>query len=561
MLSTDRLICLNCLIGVVLLGPIRGSANDSAACVLVENGTPKATIVLADKPSPCAAEAAEALRSVLERMSGARLTIQKESKVQGSETVILVGMSEAVRKAGIEIPQDEDAGDHYVIRADPRQIILAGNDGGQLRGSAYAVYDCLERLGCGWYGPDPAWHVIPKRDTLSVPALRVDEKPAFAFRNNWLASSQGPPLTDAWRLGGKYINQSHAFDSLIPREKYIQEHPEYFGPKQPCLTNPDVIEIVTNQFRARLDQEKGIVSFSVSANDALGFCDCPRCRAVGNAGALNLHFANAIARNLAQTHPNRYLLTFYAFWGTHDAPFPPLKAEPGVCVVIVNEGNHLHPLDEPERPDISQIIDRNNTRELIALDGWKHTGAILGIYEWWIPACNHEDWKKGPWYSVDTTLRNLRFWKRQGAKYLMYQSGDEKGNGFPLRWPLYYASARGMWNPDVDARQIMSQACEKLYGPAGESMQRYYHVFEQAMDACPIPAKSWRLPSPEKIYSPQTESTAARVLDEAEKLATDPDAKVRIAQERALFDQFRKLLADLRNSPRESTPSNANPGM
>lgn len=528
---------------------------------LVDNGKSNAAIVISDNPAPSAREAAEAFRKVIEQMSGAAIPIMPESRIVPGQPMILVGMSDVGRRAGIDIVQDEDAGERYVVQVSAERIVLVGNDDGPLRGSAFAVYDLLQRLGCGWYGPDPVWHVIPKRDTIAVPVMRIDERPAFAYRHVAAVGSVGRPLTDAWRQGGKHIAHPHALDSLLPREKLIKDHPDYFGAKQLCLTHPEVIDIVAKQFRERIAKAKGIATFSLSANDSLGFCDCLRCRAVGNASACNLYFANAIARELARTHPGRYLLTFYAFWGTHDAPFPMLQAEPGVCVMIVNEGNHLHPVDERERPDITQIIDRSNTREMVAIDGWKRTGAVLGVYEWWIPACNHPDWLKSPWYGVETALRNLRLWHREGVKYLVYQSDGEEGTGFPLRWPLYYAGARGSWDPNVDARQIMCEACAKLYGPAADAMQRYYAVFEKAMDDCQIPVKSWRLPSPEKVYSAQTESAAGAALDEAGRLATDADAKARLAQERAQFDRLKALLADLRKAPRDAEPSKANPGM
>ena len=529
--------------------------------VLAEKGQSKAVIVIGDAAAPAAKDAAQALSKVVGQMSGATIPVVSESKAPAGQPTILVGMSEAARRAGIDIVQDGDAGERYVIRVSPDRIALVGNDGGQLRCSAYAVYDLLQRLGCGWYGPESLWQVIPKQDTIIAPAMQADEKPAFAYRYVAAVLRAGRPLADAWRQGGKYIQHPHALDRLLPRAKYLKDHPDYFGVKQLCLTHPEVIDIVTKQFRQKLDEQPGVGTFSLSANDALGYCDCPRCRAVGNASACNLYFANAIARKLAETHPGRYLLTFYAFWGTHDAPFPMLKAEPGVCVMIVNEGNHLHPLTDRERPDITQVIDRSNTRELIAFDGWKKTGALLGVYEWWIPVCNHPDWLKSPWYGVDTALRNLRFWQEQGVKYLVYQSDGEEGSGFPLRWPLYYAGARGSWDPKVDAKQIMQEACVKLYGPAAEAMQRYYAAFEKAMDPCQIPMKSWRLPSPEKIYTPPVESAAAGALDEAEKLATDDAAKARIAEERGQFNRLKALLGELRAAPRDAQPSKANPGM
>ena len=344
-----RSTALVLMCSVILVSVTAAPAAD-AGFTLVDSGQPRATIVIADNPAPCSQEAATVLQATLSQMSGATLPIIKAGAFTGDSPAVLVGMSELSKKAGVDITQDEDAGEHYVISVSADRILLVGNDAGQLRGSAFAAYDLLQRIGCGWYGPDPDWQVIPKRDTAIVPAMNVDEKPAFAFRQICAVGAVGKPLTDAWRLGGKYVAQSHAFDYIIPREKFAEQHPDWFGPKQPCLTHPDVIELVTKQFRQRLDSEKGIVTFSLSANDALGFCDCPRCRAVGNASALNLYFANAIARNLNKTHPGRFLLTFYGFWATHDAPFPMLKAEPGVCMMLVNEGNHTHPVDEPERP-------------------------------------------------------------------------------------------------------------------------------------------------------------------------------------------------------------------
>ena len=283
--------------------------------------------------------------------------------------------------------------------------------------------------------------------------------------------------------------------------------------------------------------------------------------ASSRASALNLYFANAIARELAKSHPGRYLLTFYAFWGTHDGPFPPMKAEPGVCVTQLNEGNHTQPWDRPERPDISQIIDRNNRRERIAFDDWKKTGAIMSVREWWIPACDHPQWQRAPWYSGETALRNLRYWFSHGVRHVSYQTGMEKGTGFPLRWPLYYTGARGLWDPEVTSRKIMQEACAKLYGPASAAMCNYYATIEQAMADSDLLAKSWRLPSPELIYTPEIEKKATGYLDSARAIPVDGAAGERIRQERALWDDACALLAKLRAKPEGAQPSKANPGM
>ncbi len=529
--------------------------------VLVRDGQARATIVLGDQPSDAAREAALVLQQNVKAMTGAQLPIEPASRASADAPLILVGKSSLTEKAGVRVAQDFMAGDHYVVRIRDEGVCLVGNDAAHLRGSNYAVYDLLQRLGCGWYGVEPLWRVVPKTPTLVAAPVEVDERPAFLDREISSLWNAGPELLDAWRLGGWKIAQSHAFDRLVPREKHKQEHPDWFGARQPCLSHPEVIELVTRQFRDQLDKQAGLVTFSLSANDGLGFCDCARCRAIGNASALNLHFANAIARNLAQTHPNRYLLTFYAFWGTHDAPFPSSKAEPGVCVMQVNEGNHLHAWDMPEQPDITQVIDRSNTRELIAFDGWKRTGATMAIYEWWIPTCNHDVYKVIPWCSGEVAMRNLRWWKRQGARFVLYQSGDIDWTGLPLHWPLFYVGARGMWNPDLTASQIMTEACTKLYGPAGEPMRKFYETLEQAMADCTIPVKSWRLPSPERVYTLKTEAQASALLEEAAALRVDAEMRARIDHERAMWEQAKAALAKLRLHPDDAKPSKQNPGM
>lgn len=533
----------------------------AASFTLVEDGRAVAVIVTADQPASVASEAASALQAVVRQMSGTEIPIRKEGEISGQAPLILVGDSAMARKAGVEIRQDFEEGDHYVVRVRENMILLVGNDCGSLRGSAYAVYDLLQRLGCGWFGSEAMWQVIPERTTLRIEPMQAEERPAFLDRQMSSLWGVDRSLHDAWRLGGWHVAHSHALHSLVPRAKYEKEHPDWFGSKQPCLTHPEVISLVAAEFRKELDRRTGRVSFSLSADDALGFCDCERCRAVGNASAVNLYFANAVARELAKTHPNRYLLTFYAFWGTHDAPFPSREAEPGVCVMQVNEGNHTQPWDKPERPDISQIIDRNNTRELIAFDGWSRTGAIMAIYEWWIPSCNHEVWKEVPWYSGETAMRNLRWWKGAGVRFVTYQTGDTDWTGLPLHWPLFYVGARGMWNPELTAEQIMREACTKLYGPASEPMRKFYETIERAMADCRIPVKSWRLPSPEKAYLPEHEATAARFLEQAAGMNVSHAIRERINHETRMWARARAVIGGLRSNPQEAKPSTQNPGM
>lgn len=548
MQSRNLTKCFPWFIALLLCVP---SAFAQAPIELISYSNIYADIVVADNPAGCAVEAAGILQNTLYRITGQRLNIRTESEYQDDpdryRVAILVGNSRmAKEEMGVEVQQDRDAGDYYVIKADGdrRRIVLAGNDDGSRRGTVYAVYDLLERrFGCGWYTPDSLWQVIPKYPQASVVPMEVHERAAFVWRHIWEVTD--PVLKDAWRLGGRQANPPHALGWLVPRQEYQKEHPEYFGPIQPCLTNPEVIKIAADACRQKIDKyPKGIVDVSLSPIDDGGFCDCQRCQAAGNISARMLFFANEVAKNLDHTHRGKYLLVFLAYWHTHAPPDPMLKAEASVCVMQVNEGDHLHPWDQPEWPGIESRIGRNNTREVKAFKGWQQAGSLFGIYEWWIPGQSSEVWRKAPWYSGETALRNLRYWRKGGIKYVTYES--KSLTPFGIAWPLYHVGAKGLWNPDLTSAQIMGAAYSKLYGPAGEEMSGFYQVLEKAAYNNTMRGKNWGLPTPVGFYTRQVVAEASRHMDKAATLTEDQTILTRIAQERQMWDQAVALMETMR---------------
>ncbi|MAE62923.1 MAG: hypothetical protein CMJ18_01515 [Phycisphaeraceae bacterium] len=522
--------------------------------VLVEDGRPRAVIVTADEPTPVARESAAAMQQIVSQMTGAIVPIQPESQYEGERVAVLVGGSKLADRVGTHVQQDRDGeGDRYLIRTGGNYVALVGNDHLELRGTAYAVYDLLQRTGCGWFGPDPVWHVIPKRKTLAVPPLDIDVRPAFEYRHLWLAQ-QHKALRDAWRLGGKagHTGGPETLFQIVPPEQYRKDHPDYFGKGQPCLTHPDVIDIVTADLRARIARQRPHMALlSVGQMDNENFCECDRCQAVGNVSARMVHFANRVARELDGTNRGQFTVQFLAHWTVHDPPNPAIKLHPAVSVVMVNEGDHVHPWDEPEPIEVAETTDRNNTREITAFAGWRQTGALEGIWEWWIPACEDKNWATVPWYSGQTHLRNLRYWKRGGIRYVFYETNYERGTGFPLRWPLYYVAARGLWDTTLTSDQIMTEACNKLYGPAANSMLRFYQVIEKAMIDSELTGRNWDLPSPEAIYTPDIESRAAEHLVQAAEATSDPAILARIADEQEMWNRARDTLTRLRDASKQ----------
>lgn len=535
---------------------------EAGQLVVAESGRPYAAIVLADHVYPSSLRAALLFQALAHKMNGVWLPIVPESHFDGGTTPILIGDSALARKYGVKVEQTPLGDDRYAIRGGGRErdfIALVGNDmqygdpkdgfGQFYRGSIYAVYDFYERLGCGWFGPDDLWQVFPKVNRLSTSALAVQEVPAYKWRRIWMTGlPPESPLREAWRQGGTLIAAYHNYYKLVPPEKYKAEHPEWYGEYQPDITHPEVIRIATETLSKELEAHPDIphMSFPVSANDNGGFKDKPY-KAVGNIAAQQLYFANEIAKGLRARHPKRsFTLGILGYWYSHSGPTPMLKAEPEVAVMVVNEGNHAKPVEWPESEEIARTTGRNNTRELNALATWKQTGQLQAIYEWWIPALSNKAWAETPWYDGDTAVANLRFWYRNGIRYIDYESQGEVNSGFPIRWAQYYVGARAAWNPNLNAHDILLSACQKLFGPAAQTMAEFYGLQEKAMRDTNVHVGNWALPLPHMVYSVELEDHGDALLKTALGQTTDERQRERIQIEITQWKRMRELNATAR---------------
>ena len=472
---------------------------------LIKNGKSFSEIVVADDVTSRTMAAALTFQQIAKRMTGVWIPVKLESDYDGKSTPVYIGNSKAVRKLGIKVKQDIKDGDHYIIRRGKDYLALVGNDAPDfdrkyLRSSVYAVYHFFEILGCGWFGADPLWQVIPEVKTLAAPRINIEEHPAFVSRLSWMHRVRSPELRDAWRQGGIGQGKYHAYKRLVPRKKYGKIHPEWFGKGQPDITNPDVIKVVIASLRKKLDKEPSsiVIPFSFSSNDNGGYVVNERTKKIGNISAQQLYFANEVAKGLNKTHRGRFYLDCLAYWHSHNPPKPMLKAQPGVRIRIVNEGNHTKPLEMPESKKAARR-GRCNTREVKAIAGWEKTGGLVGVYEWHIPACGNKVWADVPWHPGEVSLKNLRYWHSKGIRLIKYETQKEKNGGLPLRWAVYYQCHRGMWNPKLTTKEIMAEACKKLFGPASEAMINYYAVFENAMLKTDELVGNWHLPSPKKF--------------------------------------------------------------
>ena len=493
--------------------------------LIAENGTAKAVIVIPEEPSDKVRAAAEDLQAYLEKITGARLAIENDAADLSGKNGILVGPTKQTAAMGIEQPAGYPNKERVILKRDKNYVALLGNDDMRYEGTADAVTMFLENLGCGWYGPQELWQVVPEYPTLAVGELDIEHTPQFRARFTQVYA-QNPEVGCRWYLGGDKTSTGHGIQSLIPVDDYLESHPEWFalvdGKRDPLshygwqydYSNLELVSEVAEKVIQKLDAEPRLTNYSIAANDGFeeGWCECEGCAVLGNPTDQILTFANRVAEIVSEKYPDKTI----SILSYHNSFFPPekVKAHPNVEVMFCREASMTTPLDLDKAVLGKNDLTHNtytqswlgNFQEYIRNASLQH----ISIWEWYCVSAWDASWEYLPWVQGNVATRNQALWKRNGVEYVFYDQGPWSGyheteESYPLRWPLWYVAAKGMWDGSLTGEQILYDSCRKLYGSAAEEMYDYYKAladtseFCEAESICEIPCKPSEMYTVERV--------------------------------------------------------------
>ena len=263
-------------------------------------------------PTQQEAFAAEKLRSVLSEAFGKEI----RTVTQAESNYIAIGSASQADVSAV-------APNGYRIQAIGGNVHIGGT---AQRGLQIGVYRFLEDF-CGRKVYTEKITVLPKAEKITVPAnTDIVYEPYFEYtETDWRSprdlefSMQNGLTAGTYRsipaeMGGavNYIGGfCHTIGGLCETEKYAESHPEYLAlhngkrtTEQPCLTNPDVLRIATDNvmkiLREKHDPSASLQIVSVTQNDNSEYCECESCKAFeaahgGVQSATVLNFANQIA--------------------------------------------------------------------------------------------------------------------------------------------------------------------------------------------------------------------------------------------------------------------------
>ena len=314
-----------------------------AQVTLVKKGIAQSRIIVADTPAD--RQAGELLNFFTEKITGARLPLTvADASFSHRKGDVLIGNAQHL-PASLETRTGELTEDGFLLSTEGDVLrIVSGGD----KGSIYGVVNLLEQYcGVDYWGENE--YACPTDETLTVPALTVLENPAFRYRQSQFYGMQNDSIYRMWNrleepvemfAGGYWV---HTFDRLLPSDVYGESHPEYYsyfkGKRHPgkasqwCLTNPDVLEIVSARVDSIFRANPGLNMISVSQNDGnYTNCTCASCKALDEEeGALSgslIHFMN----RLAERFPDKEFSTL-AYLYTMKAP-KNVKPLPNVSVML-----------------------------------------------------------------------------------------------------------------------------------------------------------------------------------------------------------------------------------
>ena len=513
--------------------------------VLADGGRTSYSIVIAKQAHDAEVHAAKELAYYLKQISGANFPIKRDD-TPVSQNEIVVGPTNRMSLEDVPAVVKNDNWEGFaLVRCGP-QLVIIGNIP---RATLYGVYDFLDvELGVRWLAPE-ATHV-PAQPALQVAMSSRSYAPPFERRTIWSGglgvitqnrmNGSAFGIANERLLGGvKWVGRpTHTFDSLVPVEKYFDEHPEYFSeidgvrvrekfgmPTQLCLTNPDVLRISLDRIRswfgpAIQSNPQNKVVANVSINDSTNFCKCANCEAVNEeeggvrSGTL-IRFVNAIAEQIATEYPTASIETMnYQMGGP-----PKTRPLPNVIMQITHLYDRRYPIDDPGH--------EANARALKTLRDWKQKIGEGKLYSWTRHGAYGGTSNLDPNPNLYHIAHGMRVMHDCGVRGIFAQTGHSRGTN--LQELRYYLLSRAMWRPQIDSRDTIEQFCRLYYGAGAEGVLRYIDMLHtEYRDTAPSDC-SWPSTEGNALLDAGFIARSDAILEKAEARARTPETKQRVA--------------------------------
>jgi|WetSurMetagenome_2_1015567.scaffolds.fasta_scaffold10576_2 hypothetical protein len=412
--------------------------------------------------------------------------------------------------------------------------------GGKQRGTMYGVMSFLENeLGCRWYTPTVS--VIPKRKELKFKSYNHFESPGIRVRNDFYFEAFDPIWATRNKMNGRmdYVQQPggieaywavHTFYPLMPPSEFFDKHPEYYSLKdgkriadqaelrsekgQLCLSNPDVLKIVTERIKLKMRELPNYLIYDVSQNDWRNPCQCDKCQAIvkqyGAESGIIIWFVNQVAKSVEKEFPDKFIGTLaYQYTRT-----PPKNIRPRENVVV-----RLCPIEACVSHDLKSCAQNQSFMQDIK--GWSAIAPHLYIWDYVVNFARYIM----PYPNINVLQSNIKTFQENNAIGVMEQAAYQSRGGEFSELKSYLIS-RLLWNPDCNTEDVINDFMYGYYGRAGKYVHQYFDLLNSRIT--PETHMHIGLKHDDPIFSDELVEESLKIFNNAAKVADNEEILRRV---------------------------------
>lgn len=477
---------------------------------IIENGTSEYRIVYPSDYDIDDLFATEELASFLEESTGVRLETVLDTGLTYSDSakyIVLGKTNDVYESTDLDLDTSILKQKGFYIKTQGDCIFIVGNKG---QGVVNGVYYFLERLVGYDYVYNNVYNLRDMREQ-DLPFLTMDvlEVPDIKYNTPYYREINADPLNaKRLRVGGETAVEfgedsggaAHNAMLVITKDEFLVEHPTWFAPNttQLCYLAgcPDgvgaeydaLVDTVAQRMKdclASTDLE--IIGFTHM--DYSDWCNCTHCESFmnkynGSPSATQIKFINDVAEQVSpwykETFPERELtILIFAYHATLTPPsYKDSKGEWKVADEMV-----LH-------EDVAVwyapytlanfAVPFNSVNNQVAWDCLESWQPITDLFHFWFYSTHFGNYTI-PFDNMSNMQATFQYITKEMDTDLYMTQGQ--WDTFSSDWaPLKcYMQAKLGWDCDTNFNTIVSNYMKAMFGPAADTMKKYYDDYRIIM--------------------------------------------------------------------------------
>lgn len=525
-LNISRLLLLRMAMIIVCYAITISCNGQHKKLVLVDNGKSDYKIIIPANASEIEKKAGNELQKYLQQIGGVKLPVSGDQAPPGGNE-ILIGKTN--RTNGVNYNQLADDG--LLIQTDKHNLILTG---GNRKGVLYSVYTFLEDyLGCRKYTSTVSY--IPNLTKIEIPSnIHEQEIPSFQYRSVLSTDALDNDYADWHKINYFFEGwgfSAHSFKTLLPPDKYFKDHPEYFAlykgkrvPDAPCLSNPDILQIMVDNLRHEMSTRTPRKYWSVSQNDNGIYCGCDLCTKVYNEEKTQQGTIIRFVNKVADQFPDKIISTLAYQYSVR----PPHITRPNKNVLII-----LATIDAPRNKPIGTDAPVATYRQYITDWGNICNKDQLFIWDYMVQFTGA--W--APYPNLYSMQPNIQFFQDNNAGSVLEQGiGDMESEFSGLR---SYIACKLLWDSKLNFDDLLDDFLTGYYGKNAAGPIRSY------IDAIQAELVAHNRIEMRAHTQPSTAAASYLSLDNIRKYLDIMEPAVKKSKGTAYYDRVLKVILPL----------------